>query len=102
MLLFIVECVLRCFILDSFNTSHVTLYHFSQKSKQKSFMFQYITCYSLSLRHVMEYIGVKVFQYITCYSLSIERVKQMIGKASFNTSHVTLYLIRFFFVSGIN
>ena len=75
-----------------FNTSHVTLYlYFSQKSKQKSFMFQYISCYSLSgiipiipctnpgfnTSHVTLYpkdrfglVNVITFQYISCYSLS--------------------------------
>ena len=34
----------------------------------------------------------KLFQYISCYSLSNYTENIMEDKASFNTSHVTLYL----------
>ena len=77
--------------------------------------FQYISCYSLS-RKGMGYgtSGMRVsihlmllfiwlclykvscglmFQYISCYSLSVMAGTQGTFRTSFNTSHVTLYLI---------
>ena len=55
---------------DSFDTSHVTLY-----LVQPDF-----------------YLLVDVFQYISCYSLSLTRPCFFAAFSSFNTSHVTLYL----------
>ena len=54
-------------------------------------MFQYISCYSLSLSFMHAKSGQSWFQYISCYSLS--RGQNFTGEIekSFNTSHVTLY-----------
>ena len=75
-------------------------------------MFQYISCYSLSVAPVVWYVllwsfntshvtlyqenAVKpkcnpLFQYISCYSLSDYEKYGSVFNASFNTSHVTLY-----------
>ena len=134
MLLFIIFAQINCNFLYSFNTSHVTLYqHLEQPSssarscfntshvtlyleealkKASEFMFQYISCYSLSVygrcfcrrslsfntSHVTLYqTGFQLvphvfkFQYISCYSLSRNRPSLSHVVCCFNTSHVTLY-----------
>ena len=78
-----------------------------------AFVFQYISCYSLSLAKEIAEMAIDLFQYISCYSLSelakgyeaayilfqyiscyslsmISSVHLKITKC-FNTSHVTLY-----------
>ena len=84
----------------------------------KERMFQYITCYSLSvvtpstvvstnlvsIHHMLLFIhdaGVQVmmvtgFQYITCYSLSPSKMRICLYSRCFNTSHVTLYPMQIF------
>ena len=54
----------------SFNTSHVVVYPYFFLKKLLTFMFQYISCCSLSI--VIEKIPdiESVFQYISCCSLS--------------------------------
>ena len=97
-----------------FNTSHVTLYRkIFLESSVSSVLFQYISCYSLSLKtpryryyiYSFQYIScyslsrihrtIKLiangFQYISCYSLSMEETQMKINTSCFNTSHVTLY-----------
>ena len=100
-------------LLLCFNTSHVTLYHMGRQREYGRKVFQYITCYSLSIDHPkygqyvwmfqyitcyslsvcpdVQFFGYKVFQYITCYSLSNLQSSKIIVCRSFNTSHVTLY-----------
>ena len=56
--------------------------------------FQYISCYSLSNAESNRKILINGFQYISCYSLSFPDSPARIAHDSFNTSHVTLYLIR--------
>ena len=92
MLLFILIVeILMSGALSSFNTSHVTLYHYNDIKIVTHDSFQYISCYSLSVMflqyrfirfcfntsHVTLYpLSVEpvrhgiVFQYISCYSLS--------------------------------
>ena len=83
---------------SSFNTSHVTLYlksfirHFT-----RSFWFQYISCYSLSILWSLSMLLLLPFQYISCYSLSVKKFTIPSHICSFNTSHVTLYLFSSFF-----
>ena len=56
-----------------------------------AFVFQYISCYSLSELAKGYEAAYILFQYISCYSLSmISSVHLKITKC-FNTSHVTLY-----------
>ena len=54
-------------------------------------LFQYISCYSLSYVNKKDKSIIQMFQYISCYSLSNYTENIMEDKASFNTSHVTLY-----------
>ena len=56
--------------------------------------FQYISCYSLSVWHLLWLLLVQKFQYISCYSLSQKVVLVLGSRRRFNTSHVTLYLMR--------
>ena len=91
--------------LGSFNTSHVTLYRKSEMGElQYTATFQYISCYSLSVKtplnavinlgfntsHVTLYpvsrasrIFSQSFQYISCYSLSCVRAVWLTGHAVF-------------------
>ena len=54
-------------------------------------MFQYISCYSLSIYKNPDVMIYGKFQYISCYSLSQTCQSQTTVKVCFNTSHVTLY-----------
>ena len=70
MLLFILA-ILDCNnLLARFNTSHVTLYPDADYEK----------------------LIKNMFQYISCYSLSVTQKQETVTSNSFNTSHVTLYL----------
>ena len=70
MLLFIYIAHIICILLSSFNTSHVTLYRQTYELLKTFTVFQYISCYSLSL-NLTDYHEVWwTFQYISCYSLS--------------------------------
>ena len=54
-------------------------------------LFQYISCYSLSMEdQIQAYIPI-MFQYISCYSLSDGCKRSLRSVDGFNTSHVTLY-----------
>ena len=53
--------------------------------------FQYISCYSLSMYESYSDHFKKEFQYISCYSLSVKAVQTFPVYTRFNTSHVTLY-----------
>ncbi len=93
-----------------FNTSHVTLYHGKKDKMDGLRLFQYITCYSLSLlpsflssrgvrfntSHVTLYrYWVKTFnsgisfQYITCYSLSKDANGKILKSTEFQ--YITCY-----------
>ena len=92
MLLFIQRDFSRSAFLISFNTSHVTLYlACSMSSYHCSSLFQYISCYSLSITAEKALELGFMFQYISCYSLSAAGVTTGGRKWCFNTSHVTLY-----------
>ena len=54
-------------------------------------LFQYISCYSLSVMGSKNWTLWYLFQYISCYSLSAHRTEPQASRSSFNTSHVTLY-----------
>ena len=75
-----------------FNTSHVTLYrHLSGKVKnmKSSFNTSHVTLYRIKSGVS---IPVTLFQYISCYSLSVCSYHFTTLMQCFNTSHVTLYL----------
>ena len=58
------------------------------------YKFQYISCYSLSCFSRRSVIFHIPFQYISCYSLSGGHFVYFSVYLCFNTSHVTLYLLR--------
>ena len=81
-------------VKESFNTSHVTLYQSAGRPG--------IPRCRVSIHHMLLFIVIayaadgitKLFQYITCYSLSLlVQLKQKLCQR-FNTSHVTLYLLQ--------
>ena len=57
--------------------------------------FQYIPCYGLSSPQETFCQYFFVFQYIPCYGLSTSKVFSQASSKYFNTSHVTVYRIRF-------
>ena len=93
MLLFICNApTLRCKSQD-FNTSHVTLYLLTSSHALFIMLFQYITCYSLSIDFFEHSDNLLEFQYISCYSLScsIYRICNSDGMVSI---HLMLLFIR--------
>ena len=101
-------------MLLGFNTSHVTLYRQSISLLHLYLKFQYISCYSLSiietLWNVKKFVSIHlmllfigygeqeldtvIFVSIHLMLLFIESVFQRLSEnSSFNTSHVTLYLL---------
>ena len=79
---------------ERFNTSHVTLYLVRRPYQKRGQEFQYISCYSLSITPCINKVNRKRFQYISCYSLSLPVIRKELQHQRFNTSHVTLYLVR--------
>ena len=55
-------------------------------------LFQYISCYCLSLIQNNDVIDDRIFQYISCYCLSTWGIVILCYLLNFNTSHVTVYL----------
>ena len=94
MLLFIWTTLENVSKENCFNTSHVTLYRIRNDSKANWFLFQYISCYSLSSGAGLAGTDAIAFQYISCYSLSKSGQISADLINRFNTSHVTLYLWR--------
>ena len=97
-----------------FNTSHVTVYLHVNSPFNKKRIFQYISCYCLSViherfsifafdfntSHVTVYLVANwlanwllIFQYISCYCLSLAHCFRKFCQGNFNTSHVTVYLV---------
>ena len=92
MLLFITKLKSYSTTEQSFNTSHVTLYqHFSCSSVTtfRRFNTSHVTLYRIKSGVS---IPVTLFQYISCYSLSVCSYHFTTLMQCFNTSHVTLYL----------
>ena len=88
----------RLYKQKGFNTSHVTLYRKPGTAKlpaESSFNTSHVTLYLKSfIRHFTRSFW---FQYISCYSLSVKKFTIPSHICSFNTSHVTLYLFSSFF-----
>ena len=77
-----------------FNTSHVTLYHLVGMCSTElccCFNTSHVTLYLCGLELFHPF---RTFQYISCYSLSLFHILQLKCIPRFNTSHVTLYPIR--------
>ena len=83
MLLFICMPPPEMYRKRSFNTSHVTLYLFENQYMQSIFLFQYISCYSLSVQQQHIPDKEKSFQYISCYSLSTGKPFEKGNRISF-------------------
>ena len=113
MLLFILIVMWLANRFHYFNTSHVTVYRAGVRNVASVSIFQYISCYCLSIRsHIIInsiYISIHLmllfiilsrcspgfvyqFQYISCYCLSNFSAIASITFTDFNTSHVTVYL----------
>ena len=56
-------------------------------------LFQYISCYCLSVFYGVLLLNPFQFQYISCYCLSIHFISYCTYSFYFNTSHVTVYPI---------
>ena len=81
--------------LFCFNTSHVTLYppsEHTEKIRPACFNTSHVTLYLCGLELFHPF---RTFQYISCYSLSLFHILQLKCIPRFNTSHVTLYLYQF-------
>ena len=70
MLLFIILFEIVLIAILNFNTSHVTVYHAMSDEAILKCIFQYISCYCLSLPPHFALRFVSAFQYISCYCLS--------------------------------
>ena len=114
MLLFITFSANKFNNCSNFNTSHVIVYRnfflyiFLSKgisihlmllfileallSKYEEYVFQYISCYCLSMEKFSGKDFKKEFQYISCYCLSVFHIPLWGYKLYFNTSHVIVYL----------
>ena len=78
-------------LVTDFNTSHVTVY-------QQTVLFQRKINVHFNTSHVTVYPSpfsysapIGIFQYISCYGLSLQEGKEVKLKPNFNTSHVTVY-----------
>ena len=58
------------------------------------FLFQYISCYCLSNTDAFKTLESSIFQYISCYCLSTLLLLTVGCSSYFNTSHVTVYLLK--------
>ena len=91
MLLFIEMSVKHAIRFPNFNTSHVTVYRNSWYRPTHERIFQYISCYCLSLPFLCICRILFQFQYISCYCLSSTVSPLLVPQFYFNTSHVTVY-----------
>ena len=113
MLLFITSGLFSNKSFTNFNTSHVTVYHRVDGGIDQTFyisihlmllfigrrwlcinadlLFQYISCYCLSVFYGVLLLNPFQFQYISCYCLSKGEVFITSTFTDFNTSHVTVY-----------
>ena len=62
-----------------------------RKERIMSTLFQYISCYCLSIIWNVDKLKKKLFQYISCYCLSYSLQRAFHRFPYFNTSHVTVY-----------
>ena len=64
---------------------------------RRKMSFQYISCYCLSQMYILFSVLSFSFQYISCYCLSPILPAVEYKNSNFNTSHVTVYLVRMWF-----
>ena len=91
MLLFILFAQRLRMAQHCFNTSHVTLYPSRLLSVQCRRVFQYISCYSLSMQKRKNKGGRKKVSIHLMLLFILFRFPVLLKTVSFNTSHVTLY-----------
>ena len=91
MLLFIKKVCLRITMIFNFNTSHVTVYHICRFKR----LLNLSISIHLMLLFIVEQLAagqtIIIFQYISCYCLSLISGLFQIIHLYFNTSHVTVY-----------
>ena len=78
-------------ILYCFNTSHVTLYrkYSCQNSRRRWVSIHLMLLFIFFC--ILFLLSPSWFQYISCYSLSMRFIMDLLRRKCFNTSHVTLY-----------
>ena len=75
-----------------FNTSHVTLYQdYPAADRSENIVSIHLMLLFITAEGVKVDLS-NVFQYISCYSLSLRQIQLQTLISRFNTSHVTLYL----------
>ena len=75
-----------------FNTSHVTVYHYTNIFIHFSPQFQYISCYCLSQAKILTYHNTTISIHLMLLFIHPARSRHL-QKSNFNTSHVTVYQI---------
>ena len=79
-------------VYPGFNTSHVVVYLISHGHKDHSLsVFQYISCCSLSMNHVLMKIGMFSFNTSHVVVYPYLALRKAYSFVCFNTSHVVVY-----------
>ena len=74
-----------------FNTSHVTVYLNSAILFSNSLLFQYISCYCLSVQKMLELCWIRISIHLMLLFIGTGMARKRIIENNFNTSHVTVY-----------
>ena len=90
-----VFCVRSYALLYRFNTSHVTLYRYEPVNTYHNNAVSIHLMLLFIHRIILAYARKQLFQYISCYSLSITFCVLCQSLFGFNTSHVTLYPLQY-------
>ena len=80
---YLIELFGICFCHNDFNTSHVTVYHSYIVNCLLCSIFQYISCYCLSISCYVYSNNFCIFQYISCYCLSEKKPSEIIQEFLF-------------------
>ena len=91
MLLFILPDAWYFCFLNDFNTSHVTVYPFLYQLLSTINLFQYISCYCLSLRLCFCSFFLCISIHLMLLFIVVSIALYFLGIWNFNTSHVTVY-----------
>ena len=91
MLLFITDNAPQINSYSCFNTSHVTLYRFLIQQPIPSIFVSIHLMLLFISKNGFTCSSYNLFQYISCYSLSVLLTMDLRFYPCFNTSHVTLY-----------
>ena len=92
LLLFILVWIFPCLRWHAdFNTTLVIVYLNLDKYNCKTILFQYNSCYCLSIQCPFYLSGIRLFQYNSCYCLSLYPIDLLRIKYNFNTTLVIVY-----------